>query len=260
MTHIYDSTFENCSNLTSIIISNGVTSIGSNAFYKCSSLTSINIPESVTSIGSRAFWNCSKLTSINIPNSVTSIGDYAFQGCSKLLKVSDITIPNAGYRIENGVLLDGFGKDDRFYQNGSIFTGTKDGIEYIDGFKQIPIFAEYTGESFYCNIPNLKDYKTEYTVIKFTPDYTQEYQFSINNNNIVLCILRNPNNIINGKYQYYDSQFVQYLEGGITYYVGIAKYSGTGSATLEVSPYYDSSSSYQDSSYYGSSYYGSSSY
>ncbi len=84
--------FYNCSNLTNVIIPDGVTSIGSQAFYGCSSLTSITIPNSVTSIGSQAFYGCSSLTSITIPNSVTSIGSYAFRSCSSL---TSVTIPNS---------------------------------------------------------------------------------------------------------------------------------------------------------------------
>ena len=72
------------SNITSIIIQSGVTSIGDWAFYRCNAITTITIPNSVTSIGSNAFYGCSKLATITIPNSVTSIGDDAFIGCSKL--------------------------------------------------------------------------------------------------------------------------------------------------------------------------------
>ncbi|MBS1363296.1 MAG: leucine-rich repeat domain-containing protein [Bacilli bacterium] len=118
--------FRGCSNLTSITISNSVTSIGSYAFRSCSSLTSITIPfvgstlegtsnthfgyifgaatssdnkkyvpdslkeviiTSGTSIGYSAFYNCSNLTNITIPNSVTSIGDSAFSRCSSLINV-----------------------------------------------------------------------------------------------------------------------------------------------------------------------------
>ncbi len=43
------------------------------------SVTSIVIPEGVTSIGEAAFFDCRCLTSITIPSSVTSIGDSAFQ-------------------------------------------------------------------------------------------------------------------------------------------------------------------------------------
>ena len=80
------------SRIKSIIISNGVTSIGDGAFSECSSLTSVTIPNSITEIGHWAFWHCSSLTSVTIPNSVTSIGNQAFYGCSSL---SSVTIPNS---------------------------------------------------------------------------------------------------------------------------------------------------------------------
>ena len=90
----------NIKNVKSVVIENGVTSIGGSAFYGCSSLTSIEIPSSVTSIGDRAFYGCSSLTSIEIPNSVTSIGNSAFYGCSKL---TSIEIPEGvtsiGYEV-----------------------------------------------------------------------------------------------------------------------------------------------------------------
>ncbi len=80
--------FYNCSNLTSIMLGENVTSIGSYAFFDCSSLTSITIGSGVTSIGNYAFYNCSSLTSITIPSSVTSIGSSAFRYCSKLTSIT----------------------------------------------------------------------------------------------------------------------------------------------------------------------------
>ncbi|MBP3286136.1 MAG: leucine-rich repeat domain-containing protein [Prevotella sp.] len=62
--------------IKTVVIKDGVTSIGNFAFSGRSGLTSIEIPNSVTSIGSYAFSGCSGLTSIEIPNSVTSIGEY----------------------------------------------------------------------------------------------------------------------------------------------------------------------------------------
>jgi len=80
------------SSIKSVIIKNGVTSIGNGAFYDCTSLISITIPDSVTSIGEYAFCNCTSLTSITIPNSVTSICYSAFYGCTSL---TSITIPDS---------------------------------------------------------------------------------------------------------------------------------------------------------------------
>ncbi len=75
------------SSIKSVVLEEGVTSIGVYAFRTCISLESITIPDSVTSIGYRAFQYCKSLESIVIPDSVTSIGDDAFYGCSSLTSV-----------------------------------------------------------------------------------------------------------------------------------------------------------------------------
>ncbi len=87
VTSIGNFAFYSCYNLTSVTIPAGVTSIGNYAFRGCSRLTSVEIPEGVTSIGNYAFQYCSKLTSVEIPASVTSIGDDAFRDCSGLTAV-----------------------------------------------------------------------------------------------------------------------------------------------------------------------------
>ena len=69
--------------IKTIVIENGVTSIGKNAFYNCE-LSSIDIPTSVTSIGMRAFSCCYDLTTVTIPASVTSIGTEVFTDCSNI--------------------------------------------------------------------------------------------------------------------------------------------------------------------------------
>ena len=91
VTSIDDYTFFGCYNITSIDIPSSVTSIGGNAFNGCSNLTSIDIPDGVTSISNSAFSGCSGLTSIDIPSGVRSIGANAFSACSGL---TGIDIPN----------------------------------------------------------------------------------------------------------------------------------------------------------------------
>ncbi len=76
--------------ISSIVIGDGVTSIGTYAFNYCMNCTSVSIPDTVTSIGNYAFDTCSSLTSITIPISVISVGDYAFYNC---IKVTDVYYP-----------------------------------------------------------------------------------------------------------------------------------------------------------------------
>ena len=114
------------------------------------------------------------------------------------------------------------GGDPPLNENGILFTGIKDGFEYIDGIKKGACFAEYTGESFYCNIPDVKDYNTKYTIIKFTPDYSQDYCFNRSGGDTVIKIQRNGNNIQTGSYDVDDEEYNTYLYGGETYYIGVA--------------------------------------
>ena len=88
---IYKYAFYDCSGLTSVIIPDSVTSIGTSAFSGCSGLTSVTIGNCVTSIGEWAL--SGSMTSVTIPDSVTSIGWNAFSGCSSL---ESITIPFVG--------------------------------------------------------------------------------------------------------------------------------------------------------------------
>jgi len=82
--------FKNCTNLKTLTISDGVTSIGANAFYNCTNLTLLTITEGVISIGNGAFQQAG-ISTLTIPASVKTIGSDAFSNCPKLqtLTISD---------------------------------------------------------------------------------------------------------------------------------------------------------------------------
>ncbi len=84
---IDDYAFEDCDSLTSVEIGDSVTTIGGSAFSSCDSLTSVEIGDSVTTIGDYAFGYCDSLTSVEIGDSVTTIGDSAFCDCNSLTSV-----------------------------------------------------------------------------------------------------------------------------------------------------------------------------
>ena len=74
--------------ITSVVIGDSVTSIGSDAFYNCQKITDTTIPDSVTRIGTSAFYGCLSLTNITIGKDVTSIGNSAFYGCTGLTEIN----------------------------------------------------------------------------------------------------------------------------------------------------------------------------
>lgn len=65
-----------------------VTKIGKESFYACSDLTTVVIPEGVTTIEYDAFSYCSKLASVTIPDSVASVTGNPFLDCDKLMIIS----------------------------------------------------------------------------------------------------------------------------------------------------------------------------
>ena len=88
VTSIGYNTFEYCDTLTKVTLPEGLTGIYDHAFSYCEKLSTINLPSTLVFIGMQAFYHCDSLTSIVIPDGVTSIDEYTFGFCSKLSKVS----------------------------------------------------------------------------------------------------------------------------------------------------------------------------
>jgi hypothetical protein len=68
---IANSAFKDCTGMTSVIIPEGITTIGIGAFQN-TGLTSVTIPESITSLGRDAFRDCNKLTSVTFHGVIRS--------------------------------------------------------------------------------------------------------------------------------------------------------------------------------------------
>ncbi|MBQ8853174.1 MAG: leucine-rich repeat protein [Alistipes sp.] len=91
--------FLNCANLKSVVLPNGLKTIGYGAFSLCSGLESVTIPETVTYIKSGAFYDCDKLTAIALPSGLLRIDDNAFFSCDL---VESVTIPDSVTLIGRG--------------------------------------------------------------------------------------------------------------------------------------------------------------
>jgi len=103
------------------VIPNGVTNIKNNAFY-FSNLASISISNGVTTLENQSITNCPSLISIYISNSVTSIGSLNFIYCPSLISI-DVESENSTYCSDNGILFNK-NKSNLIYYPDGITTDT----------------------------------------------------------------------------------------------------------------------------------------
>lgn len=86
--------FNNCVNLSNVVLPAGLRGLPQEMFYGCTALKSITLPEELLYMAS-AFSGCSALEAINIPNGVVSIGN--FRDCSSL---KEIVIPDGITKLD----------------------------------------------------------------------------------------------------------------------------------------------------------------
>ncbi len=94
---------EHVDEIKSVVIEDGITSVGSYAFYECSRLSTVSVPDSVAGYGESSFKNCGQLTSISFSVSLSTIGEDLFVGCSGL-KSFEVAPDNKTFTSQNGVL------------------------------------------------------------------------------------------------------------------------------------------------------------
>ena len=93
--------FENCKNLISIEIPEGITGIYESTFYGCSNLMNVRLPNSLTKIDRYAFFCCDKLTSIKIPSNVINIDEDVFN--TTLTIICNDNSNAEKFAIDNGI-------------------------------------------------------------------------------------------------------------------------------------------------------------
>ena len=73
--------------IKTIVVEEGVTTIGDRAFGYSTNATSVSLPSSVTSIGDYAFISCSSLQEITIPNTIDALGTHMLYACGSLTDI-----------------------------------------------------------------------------------------------------------------------------------------------------------------------------
>ncbi len=163
VTRIDDYAFENCKEITRIVIPKGVTEIGLYAFHDCVKLQGVVIPEGVISMNGCAFENCSSLTAVTIPDSVQIIWQ-PFSGCQNLTSI-EVDPENPYYYSKGNCLIKTDGKTLVGGCKGSVIP-EDDGILAIDDqafYGQtgltgiaIPDSVKTIGYSAFCECSSLK--------------------------------------------------------------------------------------------------------
>lgn len=103
--HVANSAFENCYNLSSLILPTSLQSIGSYAFAYCSGINgNLNLPSTLLKLGDGAFYGCYRLTgTVTIPAGLTNIGYYCFLE-SNNIKSFVVNSSNIAYSSWNDAL------------------------------------------------------------------------------------------------------------------------------------------------------------
>ncbi len=90
--------WERRAEILSVVVADGVTSVGDSAFYGCTALKTVTLPDSVTRIGEWAFADCASLDGVSLPPTLRRIDRGAFSDCKSL---SEIAIPEEVSMLES---------------------------------------------------------------------------------------------------------------------------------------------------------------
>lgn len=98
--YIGDAAFRGCNLLKTIDLGTSLEYLGEGAFNGCTVLNDVVIPETVTTIQSAAFQNCKGLTNIVIHDNIDTIEEWAFRGATALRSIFiPVTVVNMGEHV-----------------------------------------------------------------------------------------------------------------------------------------------------------------
>lgn len=124
--------FDQCRNLESVTLHDGLVSIGTRAFGWNYALKAIAIPETIAELPDALFKNCGGLEYVSLPSGLKVIGSGAFSGCTSL---RSITIPRGVARLWDNTFKDCRSLEDvtylpKFAPSEYAFSGTWAGCTF----------------------------------------------------------------------------------------------------------------------------------
>lgn len=248
--------------ITNIVIEEGITAIGDNIFRQCTSLKNVSMPQSLASVGDYAFFHNSALESVSFPSSLKEIGAFAFAACSSLKEISfnDMTANLnlgvcafvdcqkmtyaqfpvgtvfgqycVGYLDEDGKTMNGFTLGGLDNTTAEYYAKNASHITFENSLSltyKIPFgneFTVYTGADMY----------------KYIPETTGTYHFySYGDTDVSVALYDSTKTTVlasNDDRSVYDLNFdlTCSLEAGETYYFKVTPYHDTGWYTAYLYP------------------------
>ncbi|MBO5898968.1 MAG: leucine-rich repeat domain-containing protein [Clostridia bacterium] len=103
VTAIDEQAFYACSNISSLVLPEGLIEIGAYAFANCEVLTEVSLPKTLEKVGKGAFYDCDTLPAMDFSKTaLASIGENAFAGC---VAMTTVTFPSTLRSIEKAAFL-----------------------------------------------------------------------------------------------------------------------------------------------------------
>ena len=130
ITRIGSAAFWDLYNVETVTIADTVETIGDHAFQWCSALSTVNFGNGIKEIGDYTFAGCIALSTVNFGSGIKEIGDFAFDGC----KIASFTIPETLEKIGDSIFL---GNSELTYIDIGKFNLNVESVLRIIGFSPI---------------------------------------------------------------------------------------------------------------------------
>lgn len=150
--------FQNCTNLKSVTISEGITELPNTAFYGCYNLANIQLPTTIKTLGQNAL-RSTAIKSISLPEGLETFHLDAFDSCWAL---TEITIPST---VTNQLIYGVSGASSLqhvWVHNNPLYENILDGKALIYKPTQMLLFYSKTDEASNVAIPNSVKFLAEH--------------------------------------------------------------------------------------------------
>ena len=74
--------------ITTVVVSEGIESVGSSAFFRCMNMRNIQLPDTLKKIDGGVFNGCSSLVELTVPEGITQLGHHFATECRSLQRVT----------------------------------------------------------------------------------------------------------------------------------------------------------------------------